>query len=264
MEILNYLVIAVTVLFGAGLTFFSGFGLGTLMLPVFSLFFPLEAAVAATAIVHFANNVFKFGMVYKHIHYPTLFRFGIPAMLAASGGAFLLGYIGKHSIDSIALHYSLFGKTVQLTSIKLVIGCLMIFFALFELIPGLSNWKMDQKYMPLGGLLSGFFGGISGHQGAFRSVFLTKSGLSKEEFIGTSNAISLIIDVTRITIYASTTFSFLLIDGLTSHLIVGMAFAFIGTYFGKKLLTKTTISGIQRVVGVLLIVYGVLFLVGVL
>ena len=264
MEILNYLVIAVTVLFGAGLTFFSGFGLGTLMLPVFSLFFPLEAAVAATAIVHFANNVFKFGMVYKHIHYPTLFRFGIPAMLAATGGAFLLGYIGKHSTDSIALQYNLFGQTVQLTSIKLVIGCLMIFFALFELIPRLSNWKMDQKYMPLGGLLSGFFGGISGHQGAFRSAFLTKTGLSKEEFIGTSNAISLIIDVTRISIYASTAFSFLLIDGLTFHLIVGMIFAFIGTYFGKKLLTKTTISGIQRVVGVLLIVYGVLFLVGVL
>jgi uncharacterized membrane protein YfcA len=140
----------------------------------------------------------------------------------------------------------------------------MIFFALFELIPRLSNWKMDQKYMPLGGLLSGFFGGISGHQGAFRSVFLTKTGLSKEEFIGTSNAISLIIDVTRITIYASTTFSFFLIDDLTSHLIVGMAFAFIGTYFGKKLLTKTTITGIQRAVGLLLIVYGVLFLVGVL
>jgi hydrogenase/urease accessory protein HupE len=45
---------------------------------------------------------------------------------------------------------------------------------------------------------------------------------------------------------------------------VGILFAFIGTYFGKKLLNKTTISGIQRVVGVLLIVYGLLFLVGVL
>jgi uncharacterized membrane protein YfcA len=265
MEFLNLLLIAVTVLFGAGLTFFSGFGLGTLLLPVFSLFFPLDAAVAATAIVHFANNIFKFGMVYRHIHYSTLFRFGVPAMLAAVAGALLLGYLGKNSENTIVLKYTLFDRPVGLTSIKLGFGCLMIFFALFELTPRLSNWKMSERYMPLGGLLSGFFGGVSGHQGAFRSVFLTKSGLTKEEFIGTSNAIALIIDVTRIAIYAFTIRrTFFYIDGFTSHLAVGMIFAFIGTYFGKKLLTKTTITGIQRVVGVLLIIYGILFLAGVL
>lgn len=261
MEYLSYVLLAFTVLFGAGLTFFSGFGLGTLMLPVFSLFFPLEVAVAATAIVHFANNIFKFGMVYKHIHYPTLLRFGLPAMLAALLGAILLGYLGN---QDIFFQYYLFGKKVELTSLKLVIGFLMIFFAIFELIPGLFNWKMDEKYMPLGGFLSGFFGGVSGHQGAFRSVFLTKTGLTKEEFIGTSNAIALIIDVTRITIYASSTFAVFHVDGLQSHLIIGILFAFIGTYFGKKLLTKTTISGIQRVVGMFLIFYGIMFLTGIL
>ena len=261
MDAINHIIIALTVLFGAGLTFFSGFGLGTLMLPVFSLFFPIEVAVAATAIVHFANNIFKFGLVYKNIHYPTLLRFGIPAMLASLLGAVLLGFIGTHEV---IYHYSMFNKEVELTTLKLVIGLLMIFFAVFELVPRLSNWKMDKRYMPLGGLLSGFFGGISGHQGAFRSVFLTKTGLSKEEFIGTSTAIALVIDLSRITIYASTTFSFFRTEGLASHLVIGILFAFAGTYFGKKLLTKTTISGIQRVVGVLLIIYGVLFLVGVL
>ena len=203
MEYVNYLILAVTVLFGAGLTFFSGFGLGTLMLPVFSLFYPIEVAVAATAIVHFSNNVFKFGMVYKHVHWPTLFRFGLPAMGAALLGALLLNFMGK---QAVIYSYVLFNKELSITSLKLVIGALMLFFALFELIPKLSNWKMEQKYMPLGGVLSGFFGGISGHQGAFRSVFLTKTGLSKEEFIGTSNAIALVIDITRITVYATTIF----------------------------------------------------------
>jgi uncharacterized membrane protein YfcA len=41
------------------LTFFSGFGLGTLLLPAFALVFPLDVAVAATALVHLANNVSK-------------------------------------------------------------------------------------------------------------------------------------------------------------------------------------------------------------
>jgi uncharacterized membrane protein YfcA len=261
MDIINYLIIALSVLFGAWLTFFSGFGLGTILLPVFSLYFPIDIAIAATAIVHFSNNVFKFGMVYKHIHWPTLLRFGFPAMVAALLGALLLNFMGK---QAVICDYVLFNKELKITTLKLVIGGLMLFFALFELIPKLSNWKMDQKYMPLGGLLSGFFGGISGHQGAFRSVFLTKTGLSKEEFIGTSNAIALVIDITRITVYATTIFKIIDFNGIKSSLLIGIAFAFIGSYFGKRLLSKTTIKGIQRVVGVLLLIIGSLFCAGIL
>jgi len=43
----------------ACLTFFSGFGLGTLLLPLLSLFFPVPVAVASTAVVHLLNNVSK-------------------------------------------------------------------------------------------------------------------------------------------------------------------------------------------------------------
>ncbi len=47
--------------------FFSGFGVGTILTPVFIIFFPIDIAIAMTAIVHFLNNVFKFGMTYKSI-----------------------------------------------------------------------------------------------------------------------------------------------------------------------------------------------------
>ncbi len=40
------------------LTFFSGFGLGTILMPVFALFFPVEVAIALTSVVHFSNNLF--------------------------------------------------------------------------------------------------------------------------------------------------------------------------------------------------------------
>ena len=50
--------IVIFVAFGASmLTFFSGFGLGSMLTPAFILFFPPEIAVAATAIVHFLNNL---------------------------------------------------------------------------------------------------------------------------------------------------------------------------------------------------------------
>ena len=43
-----HLLVALTAAFAAFLTLYSGFGLGTLLLPVFALFFPVEVAVAAT------------------------------------------------------------------------------------------------------------------------------------------------------------------------------------------------------------------------
>lgn len=41
------------------LTLFSGFGLGTILTPIFGIFFPLNIAVALTGIVHLLNNLFK-------------------------------------------------------------------------------------------------------------------------------------------------------------------------------------------------------------
>lgn len=257
---MEYILVALTVLFGAVLTFFSGFGLGTLMLPVFSLFFPIPLAIGATAIVHFANNIFKFGMLYRHIHLPTLFRFGAPALISAILGSILLGELGA---INMTFQYTIGAVLCEITPIKLIIGCLMIFFAWFDLDPRLSDWKVEKKWLPFGGFLSGFFGGISGHQGAFRSAFLTKTGLNKDQFLGTSNAISLLIDFSRITVYASTVKLSALTE-ISDILILGMTCAFCGTYFGKKLVQKTTLKGLKMIVGGCLLIMGILLLIGII
>ena len=58
---MSEILIYITAIVASGLTLISGFGLGTLMLPVFALFFPLEIAIGMTAIVHVLNNFFKMG-----------------------------------------------------------------------------------------------------------------------------------------------------------------------------------------------------------
>lgn len=266
---MDYIIIAITVLFGAGLTFFSGFGLGTLMLPVFSLFFDLPIAIGATAIVHFANNIFKFFLVRKDIHIQTFIKFGIPAMIAAIGGSLLLQIVNN---EGIITSYAISGRTFNITWLGISIGFLMLFFALFDLNPRLKQIKFGQSWMPIGGVLSGFFGGFSGHQGAFRATFLTKVGLSKESFVATSNAVSLIVDLTRMTFYFGLanvigSKGHHMLDTVDDHktlLIIAIVFAFIGTYFGKKLLGKTTIKSIQILVGCLLILMGFSIGVGIL
>ena len=62
---MELVLIGIAALLVSGLTLFSGFGLGTVLMPVFALFFPLPLAIAATAVVHFANNIFKFGLMAK-------------------------------------------------------------------------------------------------------------------------------------------------------------------------------------------------------
>ena len=45
---MDFVIIATTALLVAALTLVSGFGLGTVLMPAFAIFFPLEIAVAAT------------------------------------------------------------------------------------------------------------------------------------------------------------------------------------------------------------------------
>lgn len=116
------------------LTFFTGFGLGTLLMPVFAIFFPVEVAVALTAIVHLANNIFKLFLTGKKADRAVVLRFGLPAIIGALIGAFLLLR-------------------------------------------------------------------ITGHQGALRSAFLVRAGLSKESFIATGVIIACMIDITRLGVY---------------------------------------------------------------
>ncbi len=56
--VLSYLLIASAALVASALTLFSGFGLGTLLMPAFALFFPIEVAVALTAVVLFLDFLF--------------------------------------------------------------------------------------------------------------------------------------------------------------------------------------------------------------
>lgn len=250
---MEYILIPIVALLASALTFFSGFGLGTLLLPAFALFFPVDVAIALTAIVHFLNNAFKFVLVKKHINWKIALQFGIPALLFSFIGAFLLDKITN---TNILTEYTLNSKAFQITLMKIIVAVLLIFFAMFELVPKLKNLQFPEKYLSLGGMLSGFFGGLSGHQGALRSAFLTKVGLSKEAFIATGVVIACMIDVSRISVYFANISK--VKDALNLNLIiVATLSAFVGVYFGNKLVKKITIATIQKIVAFMIILFAV-------
>lgn len=255
-----YLIVCLIALTASGLTLFSGFGLGTLLLPAFTLFFPVDVAIAMTAIVHMANNFFKLFLVGKMADRKVLLKFAPPAILAAFLGAWLLTFLSE--IPVIA-SYSIGGNIYQVTALKALIGFLMVGFAAMELFPGTGKMEFDKKYLALGGLVSGFFGGLSGHQGAFRSAFLSKAGLGKEAFIATGVVTAVMIDVTRLSVY----FRHFTVSGIEANwtlVVAATVAAFLGAYGGSRLLKKVTFRMVRKVVGVMLVFIGGLLGIGII
>jgi uncharacterized membrane protein YfcA len=260
-----YLVVALTAFLAAGLTLYSGFGLGTMLLPVFALFFPAEMAVVATALVHGANNVFKVSLLGRFADREVVLKFGLPAIAAAILGALTLGWFAQSdSALTVEVDEAVFSK---ITPVKLVIGLLMIGFALFELLPRFRSLKFERRYLSLGGVLSGFFGGLSGHQGALRSAFLAKTGLNTDGFVGSNAVIGFLVDLTRISVYVAL---FTAAGGHVSEftgwplVITGALSAFCGVMLGKRFLHKVTMTSIQTLVGILLFGVGLALVSGIL
>jgi len=256
-------IVAVAAFLTAGLTMYSGFGLGTLMLPVFALFLPVEMAVVATALVHGANNVFKVSLLGRHADREVVLKFGLPAVLAAILGAMALGWFARFGS---AIRIEVNDTTVaEITPVKLVIGILMIGFAVFELLPRFRKLEFDRRYLPIGGVLSGFFGGLSGHQGALRSAFLAKTGLATQGFVGSNAVIGFLVDLTRIGVYL-TLFAAVGtgtgVFGAWPLVITGSLAAFCGVLVARRFLHKVTMKSVRTLVAILLFGVGAALLFG--
>lgn len=262
---MEYIIISTAALLVSGLTLFSGFGMGTILMPVFAIFFPPEIAIAATAIVHLANNIFKLMLFGKKADIKIVIKFALPAAILAILGAMLL-----NSLSDITplLQYSLGGRPCSITVLKITLAFLIFFFSISELSSRFNKIQFSQKFIPIGGALSGFFGGLSGHQGALRTAFLIKLGLEKEVFIGTVVVSAVIVDISRIFTYGLTFISqhFDALKGsdVINLVVIGSLAAFIGSFIGSRLIKKITLRTIQLIVGALMFLLAIALATGII
>lgn len=247
-------IICLIALLASLLTFFSGFGLGTILTPVFAVFFPVEIAISLTAVIHLLNNIFKIGLVGFTKEWGIVFRFGLPSMVASFIGAWVL----KNLSDvQRVYHYQVGPFSLVTTPIKICIAALIIIFTLVEIIPRLRKIEFDKSYLSIGGLISGFFGGLSGNQGALRSMFLIKAGLSKEGFIATGIFIACMVDLARLPMYSTKYFNASVWEN--KWLIVSATLsAFAGAYLGSHFLEKVTFRFLQYAVTTMLLLLALL------
>ena len=213
------------------------------------IFFPVDLAIALTGVVHFFNNIFKLFLVGRNANREVLLRFGIPAVLAAFAGAWLL--LQLTDVKPL-FSYEIGSRKFEVFLVKFIISVLLIIFALIDLLPYFNKLQFGKDKLPIGGALSGFFGGLSGNQGALRTAFLIKAGLSKEAFIGTAVVVSTFVDFTRLSVYASRFYKSGLQENITVVICATLA-AIAGAFIGNKILKKITLKFMQKLVAVMLI-----------
>lgn len=260
---MDIVVVAIVAAVASALTLFSGFGLGTLLLPAFALFFPAPVAVAATGVVHLLNNLLKGGLLWRRADWPIVLKFGVPAVPAAILGAWLLAQLG----DTPRLfEWDAFGRIHGPTGAGLTVGLLMIIFAVLELQRWFQNLSAPTRLIPAGGIVSGFLGGLTGQQGALRSVFLLRTGLSAQRFVATGAMIAILVDLSRLGTYAGSFAS----AGLEPKgreallVIVGSLAAFAGVFAATRWLEKLTIELIRHAVSALLLLVGAALALGII
>jgi uncharacterized membrane protein YfcA len=213
----------------------SGFGLGTIMMPILLLWLPFTQVIFLVCIIHWFHDIWKMIFFMHGIDWRLFVWFGLPSI-----GASFLGALLVYNHDSTL--------TVWLGVFLIAYVFVLWFMPEFSL--------EDTWYNSLfGGAVSGFFAGIFGIRGAVRSVFLTSLDLKKATYLGTIGAISFLLDSTRMMTYyvaQHIRLEYTLFWGLALFIPA----SFLGTWIGQWSIAKIPQRHFRLVVTVFLFLVG--------
>jgi len=216
----------------------GGFGSSLFFVPIASYFLDFHSVLGITALFHVSSNLSKIAFFRKGFEKKLLISIGIPAVSFVIVGAFLSKFI-----DTKILEFSL-------AIFLIVVSLILLIFKNFELKPTLSNSIG-------GGIFSGLIAGLLGTGGAIRGIVLTAYNLKMEVFIATSAIIDLGIDSSRSVVYYLN--GYVHKDDL--YLIpILLIVSVVGTYTGKKILTRVSEKQFKSIVLILVMLTGIVTL----
>lgn len=216
---------------------FVGFGATTILVPAASLFLPIKEAIVLAGLFHMFGTLwrtlyFKSGIDWKMVGF-----FGIPSLISASIGSYLLSVSPAHWIAKI-------------------LGVFLIIFALASLFGKLPKFPQNKALTIIEGSSVGFLAGLIGTAGALRGAFLSAWNIKKELYLGTGAAIGLGADITKVIVYQQTG----LLNVNFSTVLLFAAVALLGTTIGRFLVGKTPQEIFRKIVLGALLLAGIRFL----
>ena len=182
MDVLIVFIITLGAFIAAALTVPAGFGLSTMLTPLVLFIVSPHEAVAIVAIIHGAHNGWKLIVLKEHVDFEAFKRYGIWLVIGAVGGALLQSQVPQDPL-------------------LLIIGIFLVILPILTISEGWTGYRIPEANDRIGGFGSGFMGGLSGHQGALRAMFLKRRLSDKMSSAATVSVLALCVDLTRIPVY---------------------------------------------------------------
>jgi uncharacterized membrane protein YfcA len=213
----------------------AGFGIGSILTPLFSLELDTQLAIAAVSIPHLVATALRFLMLRKSLDVSVLRDFGIASALGGLTGALLHG----QAADPV---------------LRIVFGLLLLLAAASELCGLARRVHLSRNGALAAGALSGLFGGLVGNQGGIRSAAMLALPLRRDAFVATATAIALIVDGARMPVYFASAGSRLIVEWPLIALSTAGVVA--GTLSGRRVLQRIPDRLFRTVVASLLVLLG--------
>ena len=217
----------------------AGFGAATILTPIAAAFLDIKSAIALVAAFHLFGNASRLYWFGRQVDWGVWASFGVPGIAASAAGAVLVARLPG-------------------VAVRAAFGGFLLVYVASEVLG--SRWRLPRQRATLigGGVASGLVAGLLGTGGAIRSACLLVFGLPKEVYIGTSAAIALCVDATRLPVYIA---KGLFPSSLLPLLAVLTVAAFAGSWVGQRLVRRISGTAFHRFVLGLLGLMGVKLLV---
>ena len=214
----------------------AGFGAATVLTPIAGWFFDIKIAVAVVACFHLFGNASRLWFFGRFIDWRSFRRFGVAAIL--------LSFAGAQAVASMPAF-----------AVRLLLGGFLIVYAGLELAGAMQiRVPATTGTMVAGGMVSGLIAGLIGTGGAIRSLCLLAFGFPKEVYLGTSAAIALLVDATRLPVYLTQGFIPASLIPVIGTLTV---VAFCGAWLGRRLVQRIPAGRFKQFMSVMLLLMGV-------
>ena len=221
----------------------TGFGIGSLLTPLFSLQFETKLAVAIVSIPHLIGTLVRLGSLWRRIDRPVVLAFGALSAVGSFAGAMVA--VRRHDVMNPVL--------------TIIFACLLIFAGASVLFHFTERVRFGRTAAAVVGAVSGFFGGLVGNQGGIRSAALLGFEITKESFIATAMAIAVVVDLARIPVYVATQGPAM--SAAWIPMLCATIGVLIGTLWGGALLRRIPIRTFRAGVALLVLLLGVAMLI---
>jgi uncharacterized protein len=227
--------IAIASLVAGAIASVAGFGIGSILTPVFNTRVDMRLAVGAVSIPHVVATALRFWRMRRDTNRRVLKSFGV---MSAAGG--LTGALLQQYASSPVL--------------VIVFAALLVFVGIAGLTGLSERMRFGRTTGWIAGTVSGLLGGLVGNQGGIRSAALLGYDLSPRAFVATATAIGLIVDAARMPIYVATDARRLMELGPT--ILVATAGTAVGTLAGTRILKRIPPRLFRKLVAMLVLALG--------